>query len=334
MSAATGPLSVPLIANHPAARTSALLDHFKWMGEYVASLPRSYFDVMHASLDAHYFGGQTAKLWADEDWFIYQYMGQLTIRLSQAVENFIPWVENTISLKGKRIVEIGCGTGTSTAALTRRGADVTAIDISADAICLNKIRLYALGLPKQNYIHLKDDWLSGDEYFDWPSLRLSTVDTVVAYALIEHLMPMERLILLRNLWSRLPIGAHLVVFETPNRLAPIDWHSTHLPFWNILPDDLAAQYANRFTRNDVPQALKCGDRESMYRFGRGVSFHEFELALDSYEILADFEAPMAPDRSNFGQTRNYTEILKAKLEEISVCKGFAAPSLDLIIRKK
>lgn len=333
MSAATGPLSVPIIANHPAAQNSALLDHFKWMGEYVSSLPRSYFDAMHTALDTNYFGGRTAQLFADENWFIYQYMGQLTIRLSQAVENFLPWIENSISLKGKRVVEIGCGTGTSTAALTRRGAHITALDISAEAICINKTRLDALGLPKQTYIPLKAEWLNSDEYFDWSSLELQTVDIVVAYALIEHLMPMERLILLRNLWARLPIGALLVVFETPNRLAPTDWHSTHLPFWNVLPDDLAAQYANRSTRNDVPQTLKCGDRESMYRFGRGVSFHEFDLALDSYEIIADFESPMAPDRSNFGQGKNYTEILKNILKEISIHKGFAAPSLDLIIRK-
>lgn len=333
MTAVTGPLSVPLIANHPAAKTPVLQDHFRWMGEYVSSLPRSYFDLMHERLDTDHFGGHTAALMSNENWFIYQYMGQLTIRLSQAVENFLPWVEHSLSLKGKNVIEIGCGTGTSTAALARRGAHITALDISPGSIRINQARLDALGLPPQRYITLAPNWLTEDRHFDWSTLALSNVDVVVAYALIEHLMPAERLTLLRNLWRRLPTGAHLVVFETPNRLAPMDWHSTHLPFWNVLPDDLAALYAHRSERSDIPPKLKCGDVEAMYRFGRGASFHEFDLALGTYEIVADFESPMALDRSNFGQTRQYTEALKDIMSGISVHKGFAAPSLDLIIRK-
>lgn len=333
MTAVTGPLSVPLIANHPASKTSILQDHFRWMGEYVSSLPRSYFNAMHNVLDSDYFDGQTTTLICDENWFIYQYMGQITIRLSQAVENFLPWVEHSLPLKGKHVVEIGCGTGTSTAALARRGAHITALDISAGSIRINRTRLDALGFPRQNYITVEPNWLTEDHHFDWSTLALSTVDVVVAYALIEHLMPTERLVLLRNLWRGLPAGAHLIVFETPNRLAPMDWHSTHLPFWNTLPDDLAAQYANRSTRSDVPSKLKCGDQETMYRFGRGASFHEFDLALEAYEIVADFESPMALDRSNFGQKHKYTDALKEVLANVSIHKGFAAPSLDLIIRK-
>src|SRR5688500_14623008 len=46
----------------------------------------------------------------------------------------IPWLDRVRRLEGLRVLDIGCGTGSSTVALAEQGARVTAIDIDAGAL--------------------------------------------------------------------------------------------------------------------------------------------------------------------------------------------------------
>ncbi|MGA3039115.1 MAG: class I SAM-dependent methyltransferase [Vulcanimicrobiaceae bacterium] len=48
--------------------------------------------------------------------------------------------------KGKRVLEIGCGIGTATISFARAGADVTAIDLSAESVELTRRRAEVFGL--------------------------------------------------------------------------------------------------------------------------------------------------------------------------------------------
>ena len=49
------------------------------------------------------------------------------------------------------------------------------------------------------------------------------------------------------------------MFETPNRLLWWDHHTSILPFYGMLPDDLAIAYADRSPRGDLPVALASED---------------------------------------------------------------------------
>src|SRR3712207_2222896 len=105
----------------------------------------------------------------------------------------------------------------------------------------------------------------------------------------------ERLTSLREVWSVLRPGGILIVYETPNRLAWMDWHSFLLPFFHCLPDDLALRYAHKSPRKGfgVSGSTPNEQLESLHRLGRGVSYHEFELALgwDQLTVLNDGFSP-------------------------------------------
>ena len=78
------------------------------------------------SLKRHYFND-------DETWFAhpegaYDLQDHLQGRMNRARAQIIPWVSEQVPLAGKRVLEIGCGTGSSTVAFVEQKALVTAYD--------------------------------------------------------------------------------------------------------------------------------------------------------------------------------------------------------------
>jgi hypothetical protein len=161
--------------------------------------------------------------------------------------------------------------------------------------------------------------------------------------MIEHLLIPERLNLLAFAWRIMERdGAMLATFETPNRFAPFDWHTSKLAFADILPDELAFEFAKRRSaRRDHPakrhQRFTQETQESMYRFGRGVSWHEFDLAfgLENIEIVLDGYSPRSRHQANYKSDDDYEASLAALFAAMTppVPRGFCRPSLELLIRK-
>src|SRR5712692_3228494 len=50
-------------------------------------------------------------------------------RLASDRKTIIPWLDDIQALQGAAILEVGCGTGSSTVAMAEQGADVVGIDI-------------------------------------------------------------------------------------------------------------------------------------------------------------------------------------------------------------
>jgi hypothetical protein len=76
----------------------------------------------------------------------------------------------------------------------------------------------------------------------------------------------------------------LAIAETPNRLSPLDEHTSYLPFFSQLPRGLQIKYAARSPRDDFKGAISSATSpaaamETMTRWGSGISFHEFEIAI-------------------------------------------------------
>src|SRR5947199_9440599 len=68
---------------------------------------------------------------------------QVSMRLLNDRTRIVPWINSIHDLDGASVLEIGCGTGSSTVALAERGAVLTAIDIDAASIAVARERCSA-----------------------------------------------------------------------------------------------------------------------------------------------------------------------------------------------
>lgn len=104
------------------------------------------------------------------------------------VEPHIPGFAEFEKWRGKRVLEIGCGIGTDTMNFARAGADVTAVDLSAESIKLARARAEVFGLSDRI------------QFFEANAERLSEFipegkfDLVYSFGVIHHSPFPERII--------------------------------------------------------------------------------------------------------------------------------------------
>ncbi len=144
-------------------------------------------------------------------------------------------------IAGKNILDFGCGSGASTAILAREypDAEFTGVELRADLLEIAKSRAAHYGLANCKYI------VSPNGSSLPP--KLGEFDIVMMSAVVEHLLPDERPVILPLLWDQVKSGGYLFLDQTPYRYFPIELHTTMLPFINYLPDSLAFAYAKRFS---------------------------------------------------------------------------------------
>jgi S-adenosylmethionine-dependent methyltransferase len=247
----------------------------------------------------------------------------------------IPWLDRTRPLRESRILEVGCGRGASTVALAEQGAELIALDRSSGAIAIAELRVAGHGLAVE--------FLEGDAAELDRVLGHRTVDWIIFWATLEHMTMPERLDALAAAWRTLPAGGILTLVETPNRLWFMDSHTSYLPYFNWLPDDLALQYS-QFSPREVVRRLHTEPPErglrDLRRSGRGVSFHEFDLAigpaagLDVVSCLQLERRQRNPlRRAGWRASRagRYEAILRAISPKVP--RAFLQPFLYLSVRK-
>jgi len=93
---------------------------------------------------------------------------------------FAPWLSTAFRLDSARVLEIGCGTGASTAALAEQGCRLTAIDIDANAVGVARTRCAAMGLPGVDFRTVNATEL--DEHF-----APGAFDCIIYFASLEHM---------------------------------------------------------------------------------------------------------------------------------------------------
>jgi 2-polyprenyl-3-methyl-5-hydroxy-6-metoxy-1,4-benzoquinol methylase len=223
-------------------------------------------------------------------------------RRHRAASVLVPWIEQTIPLTGKTVLEYGCGNAAVTCAIAQRAQRVIGVDIDPDGIELGLSEIRSRGL---NNVELECHPL--DSILDAVAARRGEVDVVLLYAVLEHLTLDERLAVLRLARDVVKPDGAIVVCETPNRLTYFDHHTAQMPFFHLLPDQLAAEYYPRSERADFTAALTAAQArgpqallEATVRWGRGVSFHEFELVfsdgLDRHVLASNYDPLLFSER--------------------------------------
>lgn len=252
-------------------------------------------------------------------------------RLVRDRTEIVPWLNGIRNLNGARVLEIGCGEGISALSLAEQGAAVTGVDVDADLLANAESLFRSVGLSGSFHC------LNATEI---DQLGLEAFDFVIFWACLEHMTIEERLEALGPAWALLRDRGHLVLVETPNRLWPSDSHTSNLPFFSWLPDALAFEYA-RFSRRPGFGDIYDDPLEQMLHFlrrGRGVSFHEFDLALEGNVVVASC---MQLERRRRNPVRNLAWALSGAGRTERVLRSFAPerdrawfqPFLYLALRK-
>jgi len=246
----------------------------------------------------------------------------------------VPWLGGILELSGARVLEIGCGTGSSTVALAERGAAVVAVDVDDASLAVARERC------RQHQVDV--EFVAGNAAALPESIREARFDLILFYASLEHMTLDERLAAIETTWEMLPAGGLWSIVDTPNRLWYFDSHTSLLPFFQWLPDELAFRYSRFSERPRFQELYREPTEEAMLHFlrrGRGVSFHELELVMGRVGSLRiagwlDWEKtrPWVERLRSFSSTdRRYRRFLRQAAP--GVPEAFLHPRIDVVIRK-
>jgi S-adenosylmethionine-dependent methyltransferase len=280
------------------------------------------------SIQTHYHQGWRAKENYSGTFYEDDLNAHLHTRLEGDRRFVIPWLNSARRLKGMRVLEIGCGTGSSSVALAEQGARVTAVDIDAPALEVARERCRIHGVT----VDIREANAK-------QLLGFGPMDAVLYFAALEHMTQEERLQSLAEAWSILPAGGLLAIIETPNRLWFFDHHTSRLPFYNWLPHDLAFDYSRFSPRENFKDNYRDPSSEMMNHFlrrGRGASYHEIDVAIAPTQSLHTVSSLT----SYFGwrrkiRTNRLARRYKALLRQIrpDLHEGWFDLDLDVVIQK-
>ena len=248
----------------------------------------------------------------------------------------IPWLNSIFPLAGKRILEIGTGAGGSIVPLAEQGAYVVGTDVDAELLAVAQDRIRVYGLQDRTELHLVN---AADLETTFPGQKF---EVIIFFASLEHMTLEERWKALPAAWSLLEPGGRLVAIQTPNRLWWYDGHTSNLPFFHWLPDEIAYRYRKRSQRTELSKlSLAEGDdMEPLVRLGRGASYHEFQLALPDLDLTQVESSmrrwlrrrnPMRLLRWHTGGNASFARLLRRAGPGLHA--AYFEPYLNFVVRK-
>jgi S-adenosylmethionine-dependent methyltransferase len=284
--------------------------------------------ALRASISTHYHRGARAKECYTEATYRADLDAHLFQRLRDDRRIVVPWLNSVRTLRDMKILEVGCGTGSSTVALAEQGASVTGVDIDADALLVARERCRLHGLQAE--LQLANVTGTGSLF------QQESFDLVIIFACLEHMTVQERLEGLPTLWRLLKRNGLLAVIETPNRLWLFDEHTSLMPFFHWLPDELAfrcSRFSGRAPFKDEYRELTADRMVDFLRWGRGASFHEFDAALGTHDVLSSLSS-FHGYRYTLRRTwkeRRYKALIRSVRPDLH--DGWFEPWLDILIEK-
>jgi hypothetical protein len=208
-------------------------------------------------------------------------------RIASAIFHYRPLLSRLLRpTQDKIVVEIGSGLGWKALCWADLFASYTGIEIDPYRGQQSVAVLQRFGKSNSRVIAG-----NAEAIFREPRrYGIERIDLLVLYAVLEHLTIPERRSILELASNVVCRGGHVLIAESPNRLCRSDSHSFQLPFSEWIPVELLSEYAARSTREDLKTILDASppDRrlETLYRIGRGLSFHEFACFWPKFSEVA------------------------------------------------
>jgi SAM-dependent methyltransferase len=202
-------------------------------------------------------------------------------RVASALYYFRPLLSNLLHpTRALNVLEIGSGFGWKALTWADLFASYTGIELNSDFAVKSANYFEDFGVDNAKVICGNAEAILGQ-----PEVHgIPRIDVLVLYAVLEHLTVPERRSILRFAQDIYLRGGRVLIAESPNRLCRLDIHSWQLPFVEWLPEEILAEYAAKSTREDLTSQLAAAPPErifeTLYRIGRGISFHEFECFWD------------------------------------------------------
>ena len=246
------------------------------------SLNKAQYQSLKDSLLINFYKDWRSRENYSKEQYNADFLMQIKGRLELDRREIIPWLNNARSLSGQKILEIGCGSGSSSIALAEQNANLIGIDIDTNAlkVARKRAKLYGLDIIFKNINCI--DYLK--------SLKKKKFDHIIFFASLEHMTIIERITSIKSAWSLLNEKGLLTIIEAPNRLWFYDDHTSLMNFFHWLPDELAFSYSKFSKRgnfNNLYNNYSNHDQRLHFlRRGRGISFHEFDLAIGNTEELS------------------------------------------------
>ena len=120
----------------------------------------------------------------------------------------LEWIDNLISLKGLRVLDVGCGGGILADAMARKGADVLGIDLASKALKVAQLHALEAQTAGVQYREISAEALAAEQP--------GTFDVVTCMEMLEH-VPDPSLVV-KACAALVKPGGH-VFFSTINRNA-------------------------------------------------------------------------------------------------------------------
>lgn len=181
---------------------------------------------------------------------------ECALDIKYSVEAYFP---DSVFLESTRILDYGCGSGASTIHLARMfpRASIVGVDMVDTLLAVARRRASHHGLASVSFATVTADGCMPE--------GTGRFDLVFLNAVFEHLLPSERMSVLREVWRVLSPGGSLILNQTPHRWFPIETHTSGLPLVNFLPDSLAHVAVSRlsgrgFRESGWDELLRAGVR--------------------------------------------------------------------------
>jgi SAM-dependent methyltransferase len=169
-------------------------------------------------------------------------------------------IQHRQPLRGRRVLDFGCGTGSSTLVFAEAGAEVTGVEPDAISLAVAQARLRDCGFERT--VLKQIPFLTGGE--ERLPFADASFDTVALIGVVEHMLPRELAHCFAEVRRLVRSGGEVFLYDTPNRLFPFDAHTVRLWFSNWLPAGLARRYA-------VLRGRMTMDADFLRRGGVGIS---------------------------------------------------------------